>query len=216
MKSFNAYKQKSTASRILLMPCLAALLGLAGCQPDGSSEGSGQRMSRPVEKAEQKIEQSEKAADQKLEALKDSVDQSAERAKETIDRSAENAKAAVENAEEMVEKNADQAKEKVDQIQENTEKKLDDMTVPADKSATAGEYIDDSVITIKVKSAILGSSWLSASHIEVTTVKGIVKLSGTVDSEQNIARAIEVAKSQDHVKGVETDLVVSDNASGKK
>jgi hyperosmotically inducible periplasmic protein len=215
MKSFNVYKQIRSANRILLIPCLAAFLGLAGC-PDGSSQQAGQRMNSDAEKAQKKIEKSEKAANKEIEVLKDTVEQKAEQAKENIDRSAETAKETLEKVEEKVEENVGQAKDKVDQIQENTEKKLDVLKESPEKPETTGEYIDDSVITIKVKSAILGSSWLSASHIEVTTVKGIVTLSGTVDSEQNIAKAIDVAKSQEHVMGVQTDLIVSDNTSSKK
>jgi hyperosmotically inducible periplasmic protein len=211
MKSFNVYKQIRSANRILLIPCLAAFLGLAGC-PDGSSQQAGQRMNSDAEKAQKKIEKSKKAASKELEVLKDTVEQKGEQAKENIDRNTETAKETLEKVEEKV----DQAKDKVDQIQENTEKKLDVLKESLEKPETTGEYIDDSVTTIKVKSAILGSSWLSASHIEVTTVKGIVTLSGTVDSEQNIAKAIDVAKSQDHVMGVQTDLIVSDNTSSKK
>jgi hyperosmotically inducible protein len=43
----------------------------------------------------------------------------------------------------------------------------------------------------------------------VTTVKAVVKLSGTVDSEPSISRAIEVAKSQENVLSVESSLVVN-------
>lgn len=198
------------------MPCLAALLGLVGC-PDGSSEQAGQRMNSAAEKAEKQIEKSKKAASKELEVLKDTVEQKAEQAKENIDRSAEAAKETLEKVEEKVEENVDQVKDKVDQIQENTEKKLDDIKdSSSEKPETTGEYIDDTVMTTRVKSAILGTSWLSESHIEVTTVKGIVTLSGTVDSEQSIAKAIEVAKSQENVKGVQSDLIVSNNSSSKK
>jgi hyperosmotically inducible protein len=83
------------------------------------------------------------------------------------------------------------------------------------KAETAGEYIDDSIITTKVKTAILNDPLLNASKIEVTTVNGVVKLSGTVDSEQSIGRAMEVANSQKNVKSVQTDLTVNASAPSK-
>jgi len=145
------------------------------------------------------------------------MDQNAEQAKENIDQGVETSKKALEKSEEKIDSNAQLAKEKVEQINENVEKKLDEIKdVTPSKSETTGEYIDDSIITAKVKAAIMGSSWLSESHIEVTTDKGIVKLSGTVDTEQSIAKAIEVASGQEHVKAVQSDLVVTVTASSKK
>ncbi|MEQ1559676.1 MAG: BON domain-containing protein [Methyloglobulus sp.] len=216
MKTTSETKQKMIAKRVLVMSCLSAVLGLTGC-PDGSSEKAGQRMDRAADNAEKTIEQSSKTASKQLEGLKDTVEQKAEQAKDSIDQSTESAKEALEKSEDKVEQNAEQVEKKVEQIKENVEKKLDDIKdSTTEKSETAGEYIDDSVITTKVKAAILGSSWLSASHIDVTTNKGIVVLSGTVDTEQNIARAIEVARSQENVKAVETNLIVSVAESSKK
>ncbi|TAK64440.1 BON domain-containing protein [Methylobacter sp.] len=81
-------------------------------------------------------------------------------------------------------------------------------------SESAGEYIDDAAITTKVKAALLNDPMLSASRIEVTTDKGVVKLSGTVDSEPGINRALELAGAQSGVKSVQTDLSVT-TAPGK-
>ena len=49
---------------------------------------------------------------------------------------------------------------------------------------------------------------LNKSQIEVSTVDGIVTLSGKVGSEQSISRAIGVANSQKNVKSVQSDLIV--------
>lgn len=76
-------------------------------------------------------------------------------------------------------------------------------------SESAGEYLDDAAITTKVKAALLNDPMLSASRIEVTTDKGVVKLSGTVDSEPGINRALDQASSQPGVKSVQTDLSVA-------
>jgi osmotically-inducible protein OsmY len=62
-----------------------------------------------------------------------------------------------------------------------------------------GEYIDDSVITTKVKTAIFNEDTLKSAEINVETFKGVVQLSGFVNSQSDINKAVEVARS---VKGV--------------
>lgn len=158
MKTINAYKQLILVDRILAITCLSAVLGLVGCQQEGTGEKAGKKIDRAAENAEQKIDQTTEKAEKGLESAKESV---------------------------------------------------------IDKAETADEYIDDSVITATVKAAILNDPLLNASHIDATTVKGVVKLSGTVDSKQSIDRAMEVVSSQKNVKTVETDLIVKENATSK-
>lgn len=143
MKTTNKYKQNISANRVLVITCLSTILGLAGCQQEGTAEKAGKKLDQATEKAGDKIEG----------------------ARESV----------------------------------------------IDKTQTGGEYIDDSVITMKVKTVILKDPILKASHIEVTTVNGVVKLSGTVDSEQSIGRAMEVANSQKNVKSVQNALVVKES-----
>lgn len=69
-----------------------------------------------------------------------------------------------------------------------------------------GEYIDDSVITTKVKSAILGESTLKSAEINVETYKGVVQLSGFVSSQADINKAVEVARGVKGVKSVNNDM----------
>jgi len=71
-----------------------------------------------------------------------------------------------------------------------------------------GEYIDDSAITTKVKSAILGDSTLKVFQINVETFKGEVQLSGFVDSSQSVKKAGEVARGVSGVKSVKNNLIV--------
>jgi hypothetical protein len=71
-----------------------------------------------------------------------------------------------------------------------------------------GEYMDDSVITAKIKQDILGDPLLKSSQISVTTENGVVKLSGTVDSQQSIDRAKAIAQSVTDVKAVESELAI--------
>jgi osmotically-inducible protein OsmY len=76
------------------------------------------------------------------------------------------------------------------------------------KHESTGQYVDDSVITTKVKAAIFKEENLKTLQINVTTKKAVVHLEGTVDSAQNVARAAEVAKRVDGVALVENGLVV--------
>lgn len=62
-----------------------------------------------------------------------------------------------------------------------------------------GEYVDDSVITTKVKAAIFNEPSLKSAEINVETFKGVVQLSGFVSSNANIDKAVAIAR---HVNGV--------------
>jgi osmotically-inducible protein OsmY len=74
------------------------------------------------------------------------------------------------------------------------------------KQEGTGEYVDDSVITAKVKSAILGDSTLKVNEINVETFKGVVQLSGFVRSQADIDKAVQVARGVAGVKSVKNDM----------
>lgn len=73
------------------------------------------------------------------------------------------------------------------------------------KSST-GEYIDDTVITTKVKTAILNEETLKSVEVNVETFKGVVQLSGFVNSEADIATAARVASGVEGVTSVKNDM----------
>jgi osmotically-inducible protein OsmY len=73
---------------------------------------------------------------------------------------------------------------------------------------STGEYFDDSTITAKVKAAILGDQELKVLQINVETFKGVVQLSGFVNSPQMVSRAVEVASRVSGVKSVKNNLIV--------
>jgi len=73
---------------------------------------------------------------------------------------------------------------------------------------STGEYIDDSVITTKVKTAIFDEPALKVFEISVETFKGEVRLSGFVDSEQRVRKAGEVAGKVAGVRSVKNNLAV--------
>lgn len=74
--------------------------------------------------------------------------------------------------------------------------------------STAGTVLDDSVVTVKVKTALLSDSRTNGSAIAVTTNKGVVQLSGFVDSADAQARAASVARNVEGVQSVVNDTRV--------
>ena len=71
-----------------------------------------------------------------------------------------------------------------------------------------GEYIDDTVITTKVKAAVLNEPTLKVAEINVETFKGVVQLSGFVSDAGDVPKAAEVARSVKGVTSVKNSLVV--------
>ncbi len=71
-----------------------------------------------------------------------------------------------------------------------------------------GEYVDDVVLTTKVKTAILNEPTLKVAEINVETFKGVVQLSGFVGSHDAAKKAIEVAQGIKGVKSVKDDMRV--------
>jgi len=72
--------------------------------------------------------------------------------------------------------------------------------------AGTGEYVGDSVITTKVKTAIFTDSTLKVNEINVETFKGVVQLSGFVRSQADIDKAVQVARGVAGVKSVKNDM----------
>jgi osmotically-inducible protein OsmY len=76
------------------------------------------------------------------------------------------------------------------------------------KHDSTGEYVDDSVITTKVKSLLANDDFLKSFQITVETFKGTVELSGFVDSQKAVDRAGEITRSVKGVKSVKNNLIV--------
>ena len=76
---------------------------------------------------------------------------------------------------------------------------------------SVGEYIDDTAITAQVKSALVGDEQVSTlGSVGVDTFKGIVQLSGFVDSAQEKEKAGTIARTVTGVKAVENDIRLKD------
>ncbi len=87
------------------------------------------------------------------------------------------------------------------------------ITVPAGcaggpQSASFGEHIDDSVISTKVKTALLRDPDVSGFDINVSTFKGRVQLNGLVDNADQMVKAGELARNVSGVISVENNLAV--------
>lgn len=76
------------------------------------------------------------------------------------------------------------------------------------KHEGTGEYIDDTVLTTKVKAEVFNTPSLKSSEINVESFKGTVQLSGFVSSQANIDLAVKVARSIKGVKAVKNDMRV--------
>ena len=73
---------------------------------------------------------------------------------------------------------------------------------------STGEYVDDSVITTKVKSLLAADDFLKSFEISVETYKGTVQLSGFVSSQQAVDKAGQITRGVKGVKSVKNDLIV--------
>lgn len=76
------------------------------------------------------------------------------------------------------------------------------------KQEGTGEYIDDSVVTGKVKAAVFNDPSLKSAEINVETFKGSVQMSGFVESQGDINKAVALARGVQGVTNVKNDMVV--------
>ena len=76
------------------------------------------------------------------------------------------------------------------------------------KQEGTGEYIDDTVLTTKVKAAVFNEPSLKSAEINVETFKGVVQLSGFVNSSAAASKAVDVARGVSGVKSVKNDMRV--------
>lgn len=77
---------------------------------------------------------------------------------------------------------------------------------PTSTQEGTGEYVDDSVITTKVKAAIFDDPSLKVSEVNVETFKGVVQLSGFVSSRTAANKAVGAASGVKGVKSVKDDM----------
>jgi osmotically-inducible protein OsmY len=74
------------------------------------------------------------------------------------------------------------------------------------KQESTGQYVDDTAITTKVKAAIFNEPTLKSAEINVETFKGRVQLSGFVNSQGDINKAVAVTQAITGVTSVKNDM----------
>ena len=108
-----------------------------------------------------------------------------------------------ESAGRNIDRTVDQAGKKISETSDKIGEKM------SEQGAKAGVAIADTEITAKVKAAIFAESGLKTLQISVDTVKGVVTLTGSVNSQSNSDMAKALASAVHGVKGVENRLVVT-------
>lgn len=88
-----------------------------------------------------------------------------------------------------------------------------DVDVNADLTAddpdrTPGQTIDDSVITGKVKTALLADDQVKGLQIDVDTMEGVVTLTGSASTQTQVNRALEIATGTEGVRSVNNQITV--------
>jgi hyperosmotically inducible protein len=79
----------------------------------------------------------------------------------------------------------------------------------SDKDRSAATIVKESVITTKIKTKLAAEHLGSAKHIKVDTDKnGVVRLSGTANSQDEVNKAVEIARNTEGVKSVKSSLKV--------
>jgi len=73
---------------------------------------------------------------------------------------------------------------------------------------STGQVIDDNAIAAKVKSSLIADPQVKGTQVSVEVFKGVVQLSGFVDSTANAQKAVSIARNVEGVKEVRNSLVV--------
>lgn len=80
-----------------------------------------------------------------------------------------------------------------------------------DSSGSVGQFVDDATVTARVKTSFATDEVVKARNIKVETTKGVVHLSGEAHSQQEVDRAIQLARDVSDVKSVTQDIVIKPN-----
>ena len=100
-----------------------------------------------------------------------------------------------------------------ERLSERAAEKMDQAAADIKENAAKGkEKVSDSAITAKVKTAMVAEPGLKSSKINVDTADGVVTLTGSVDTPQNLERASQVAQGIDGVKSVDNRLNLKSRA----
>ena len=107
-----------------------------------------------------------------------------------------------ETAGKKIDKTAGEASKRIGEAADEVGKKL------SEQGEKASETVDDAEITTKIKAAIFAEPGLKTLQISVDTIKGVVTLSGSVDSSPSSDRAKALAGAVAGVREVKNQLVI--------
>jgi hyperosmotically inducible protein len=114
-----------------------------------------------------------------------------------------------EAVKEGTEEVAEEVGDKTEDVAEEVGDKTEDVGQAAKETAEdVGETVEDGSITAAIKMKFANDEVVSASNIDVDTSNGVVTLNGTVDSQLEADRAVELAKAVDGVKNVRSNLII--------
>ncbi len=112
---------------------------------------------------------------------------------------------------------AEKMGKQIDQTVTKVEKQIEaNKDAVVETTQATGTFVDDALITTKIKTAILSDELLKDAQIDVVTSNGIVKLSGTVASEAAVTSAISLANAIHGVKMVQNELLIVSIAPSKQ
>lgn len=147
-----------------------------------------------------------------VERIADRTDNAAERADRATDRMAERTERAVDPINSKAELTAERAENRAERASERAENRTDVTDRIGNKTeavaSRAGKAVSDAVITTKIKADLFKEPELSAMAINVDTDKGVVMLSGFVDSKADADKAVRLAKSVEGVTQVKSNIKV--------
>lgn len=79
---------------------------------------------------------------------------------------------------------------------------------PTSTRESTGEYVDDAAVTARVKTALIHEPGIKSNSINVETFRGVVSLSGFVDSQEMASKAVSTAEKVGGVRSVKNDMRV--------
>jgi hyperosmotically inducible periplasmic protein len=118
-------------------------------------------------------------------------------------------KPSAEKVGQNIDRAIDKTGQQIDRATDSAEQKMDQAkSTISEKAASTGVTMADTVITAKVKSALIAEPGLKSTGIDVVTEKGVVSLFGTTVSNASRDRATQLAAAVEGVKAVENNLAV--------
>lgn len=169
---------------------------------DRTKEAASNVAQRTENAAERAADRAGDATERAARRTDDVAENAAERTENAAERAADGTRRATANVAQETREAAVTAKEKTKEVASNVADKTERATERAGKAAA------DAALTTKVKSKLLAEENLKSLGIHVETENGVVMLSGFVNSKDEAARAVQVAKSVKGVNKVESAIKV--------